>query len=293
MKIAIASVGSVIRSSRAFLGNLVFRLVLLTALPPALPALAGAGANLEGAAGEDSAAEWEAEISTGWDSLYMWDGVNVLRDGQPYGSGLYWTDLNGTLSLTDSDFLSADAWVAFGFDRTDYKELDVYIGYTRTINNLALDFGYTFYDIYSGPFYSHELNWKAGYTFDLLGGITVTPSISYSLNLGPDVADGEGITKTGAGFLRARVDAAIPVNQSIFSIKPWFAFGASFDYNFKENGSYYTGANNLEAGIGVSVRITDSITIYNYCAYSTQWAGLLGTLPNTFWSGIKITFAFR
>ncbi len=50
---------------------------------------------------------WNAELSTGWDSLYMYYGVNVLRDGLDYGFSLWWTDLSVTFNLSENDFLSA------------------------------------------------------------------------------------------------------------------------------------------------------------------------------------------
>lgn len=235
---------------------------------------------------------WNGELSTGWDSLYMYYGVNVLRDGLDYGSGLHWTDLSVTFNLSENDFLSIGSWFAFGFDRSAYKELDAFLAYTRTYGNFSLGFGYTFYDIQPGPFYSNELNFKAGYAIEFPSNITLTPSIAYFLNLGPDVADGQGVSKTGASFLQARIDAEIPLDKNIVALAPWIAFGASFDYNFREDGSCYTGANNFEAGLGVPIRINETITIYGYCAFSTQWANLVGTRPNTIWGGTKITFAF-
>ncbi len=240
---------------------------------------------------EEATKWWGASLSTGWDSLFMFRGVNVIRNGLDYGSSLYWTDLSVTFNLTENDFITVGTWMAFGLNKTNYKELDVYVDYTHTIGNLALSFGYIFYDVLSGPFYSHELNWKIAYTIELPAGITVTPAVVYYLNLGPDTAD-TGIADQGSSFLQARIDAGIPIYKDIVSIEPWVAFGASFGYNFQEDGSTLTGVNNLEVGIGIPIKVNDVITVYGYGAYSAQWEDLAGTRPSTFWGGGKVTFSF-
>ena len=53
-----------------------------------------------------------------------------------------------------------------------------------------------------------------------------------------------------------------------------------------------TGANNVEMGLGVPVKVNSVISLYAYGAYSYQWYGLVGTQPSTFWGGAKVTFSF-
>lgn len=257
------------------------------------PLVAGDGKSFkEKVVVEEERKLWSAALSTGWDSLYMFRGVNVLRGDQSYGSSLYWTDLNATWNITENDFLTVGTWMAFGLNKTNYKELNVYAAYTHTFGNLALSFGYTFYDIISGPLYANELNWKAAYTIELPAGITIVPSLTYFFNLGPDLADGEGIVKSTSSFLLARIDAGVPIYKDIIALAPWISFGTSFDYNIQQDGSYFTGANNLELGLGLPIKINDVISLYGYVAYSTQWEDLAGTRPNTFWGGGKVTFSF-
>lgn len=270
---------------------------LLGVLPAAKPLLAGDGKSLkEKIVLEEERKWWSAGLSTGWDSLYMFRGVNVLRGDQSYGSGLYWTDLNFTWNLTDDDFLTVGNWIAFGTQKTSYKENDAYINYTHTFGDLSLSFGYIFYYVFSEPnLYSHELNWKAAYTFNLPAGITLTPSLAYYLNLGPDTED-SGIAPQPSGFLLARVDASIPLYKDVLSLAPWIGYGTNFEYNAKveSDGSlnWFNGANNLELGIGLPIKINDTITLYGYGAYSYQWYGLVGTEPSSFWGGAKVTFNF-
>lgn len=271
--------------------------VALTAMLAAKPLVAGDGKTFkEKVVVEEERKWWGAALSTGWDSLYMFRGVNVLPVDS-YGSGIYWTDLSFTWNITDNDFLTVGSWVAFGTQKTDYKELDVYTSYTHTFGDLAVSLGYIFYYVWSSPLYSHELNAKVAYTFNLPAGITVTPSIAYYFNLGPDsTEEAQGIAPTASSFLQARVDSEIPLYKDIISLAPWLAFGSNFEYNAKEepNGdlNFFNGANNLELGIGLPIKINDTITLYGYGAYSYQWYGLVGTQPSTFWGGAKVTFSF-
>jgi hypothetical protein len=265
----------------------------LAAVLATKPLLAGDGKTFkEKVIVEEDRKWWGASLSTGWDSLYMFRGVNVLRGDQKYGSSLYWTDLNLSWNITDNDILTAGTWMAFGLNKTNYKELDVYVDYTHTFGNLALSFGYIYYQVLSDTHPSaHELNWRAAYTFELPGGITITPSVGYYFNIGPDVFD-EGIAKEASSWLVARIDSEIPLYKDILALAPWFAFGTSFEYNVKENGDFLTGANNIEVGIGLPIKINDVISLYGYGAYSYQWYGLIGTEPSTFWGGAKVIFSF-
>jgi hypothetical protein len=252
------------------LATKIITAVGLAAVLATKPLLAGDGKTFkEKVIVEEEARKWwGASLSTGWDSLYMFRGVNVLRGDQKYGSSLYWTDLNLVWNITDNDFLTAGTWMAFGLNKTNYKELDVYVDYTHTFGNLAVSFGYIYYQVLSDNHpVSHELNWRVAYTFELPAGITITPSVGYYFNIGPDVFD-------------------------IIALAPWFAFGTSFEYNVKENGDFLTGANNIEIGIGLPIKINDVISLYGYGAYSYQWYGLIGTEPSTFWGGAKVTFSF-
>ena len=248
---------------------------------------------------------WGAELSTGWDSLYMFRGVNVLRfdqDGneQKYGSSLYWTQLSVSFMPTENDTITLGGWMAFGIGRTQYKEFDGIVNYTHAFGDLEVGVGYIFYYYLNSVLYQNELTASLAYTFNLPKGITLTPSLAYYFNLGPDFDDfreGTGVVETASSFLVARLDASIPIYKEIISLEPWFGFGASFDFNARtadnESGfDFFTGANNIEVGIGLPIKINDIITVYGYGAYSYQWNDLVGTEPSTFWGGAKVTFSF-
>lgn len=281
-------------------------IVALTSLVAfaATPLFAGTGKTFkETVVVEEEETPWyNAALSTGWDSLYMFRGVNVLRGDDNYGSGLYWTDASFTWNITDNDFLTVGSWVAFGTQNAanGYKEFDAYTKYTHTIGDLSLGLGYTFYYVFSEPeLFANELNASVAYAFDL-GGVTITPSATYFFNLGPDFEDAEdqtGLVPTASSFLQFRIDAGIPIYKEIVSLAPWVGFGLNFDYNTRENSDTsvtpFNGANNLEFGLAVPIAINDVITVSGYGAYSYGFYDLGGvTEPSTFWGGAKVTFAF-
>jgi hypothetical protein len=254
---------------------------------------------------EEARKWWGASLSTGWDSLYMFRGVNVLRfdqDGneQRYGSSLYWTQVNVSFMPTENDTITLGSWMAFGLSRTNYKEFNAIVNYVHTFGDLAVGFGYIFYYYLATELYQNELNASLAYTFNLPAGITLVPSLTYYFNVGPEFDDFErstGAVETASSFLLARLDATIPIYKEIIALAPWFGFGASFDFNAQvaenERGfNFFTGANNIEVGIGLPIKINDNITVYGYGAYSYQWNDLIGTEPSTFWGGAKVTLSF-
>jgi hypothetical protein len=237
---------------------------------------------------------WNAELSTGWDSLYMFRGVNLLRNDQSYGSSLYWTDLNVTFNLTENDFLTIGAWMAFGLNNTSYKELNTYVSYVRTFGDLFVTAGYTFYYVMDDPAYSHELNVGLGYEFDL-GFMTLVPGVYYFFNIGPD-ADGTGFAESASSFLEIRLDGSIPVyNEGAISLDPWASFGTNFRYNFDGAGNPFSGVNNVELGLSMPVQLSSVVSIAPYVAFSQAIngnSGLLDTRRSTFWGGGAVTFSF-
>jgi hypothetical protein len=276
-------------------------IVALTSLVAfaATPLFAGTGKTFkETVVVEEEESSWyNAALSTGYDSLYMFRGVNVLRTGS-YGSGLWWTDANFTWNISDNDTLTVGGWQAFGLSKASYREFDAYLNYLHSFGDLAVGLGYTFYYVYppGGQDFANELNAKAAYAIDL-GFMTLTPAATYYFNLGPDNDTGaaNGVVNTASSYLDLRVNGSIPVIKDVLSIDPWAAFGLNFDYNLA-NGQGFDGANNLEFGVALPWKVNDIITISGYVAYSyafERFTGVYALTPaDTFWGGGKVTFAF-
>jgi len=247
---------------------------------------------------EEESSWYNAALSTGYDSLYMFRGVNVLRTGN-YGSGLWWTDVNFTWNISDNDTLTVGGWQAFGLSKASYREFDAYLNYVHSFGDLAVGLGYTFYYAYPPGVqdFANELNAKVAYAIDL-GFMTLTPAATYYFNLGPDNDTGaaNGIVNTASSYLDLRVNGSVPVIKDVLSIDPWVAFGLNFDYNLQGNFQPFDGANNLEFGVAMPWKVNEIITVSGYVAYSYAFEDLNGlyatTEPNTFWGGGKVTFAF-
>lgn len=246
--------------------------------------------------GEDEAVNpWSASISTGWDSLYMYRGVNQLPGYKGYGSGISWTSVSLTRSLSDSDFLTVESWTAFGIGDSDYKEVDGTFCYTHSFGDLSLSAQYSLYAVLSSPnaLYCHELSVSAGRSFTL-GSVVITPALSYAFTLGPSPQHG-GYVNAGSGYVELRIDSEIPIFRDIIRVAPWIAAGFNFGYNSREtNGDPepFSGANHLEAGIALPIAVMSGIEVSPYIACSHQWAELPGTRPETFWGGVSVTFEF-
>ena len=245
-----------------------------------------------------------ASLSTGWDSLYMFRGVNVLHNAygnnSGYGSGIYWTDLEFDWNITPNDVLAVGSWAAFGTSNTSYKEVDIYTSYTHTIGkDLALSAGYIFYYVFptGSNLYSNELNVKAAYTFHL-GSATLTPSVAYFFNIGPNLDTSvNGLAKSASSYLLLRLDGSVPLYKDIVSLAPWISYGTNFFYNSRltnENTlQFFNGANNIEIGLAVPVKINSVISVSGYVAYSYAFYNLGGTTdPSTVYGGAKVTFTF-
>jgi hypothetical protein len=266
----------------------------------ASPLFAGTKTFKETVVVEEEPSSWyNAALSTGYDSLYMFRGVNTLRSSG-YGDSLWWTDANFTWNISDNDTLTVGGWQAFGLSSASYREFDAYLNYMHSFGDLAVGLGYTFYYVYppDKQDFQNELNAKVAYNIDL-GFMTLTPAVTYFFNLGPDSGPGDevGVVSTASSYLDLRVTGSIPVINDVVSIDPWAAFGLNFGYNLEgpdaDNLSSFDGANNLEFGVAVPWAINDIITLSGYIAYSYAFEQLGGvTQPSTFWGGGKVAFAF-
>jgi hypothetical protein len=266
----------------------------------ASPLFAGTKTFKETVVVEEEPSSWyNAALSTGYDSLYMFRGVNTLRS-TGYGDSLWWTDANFTWNISDNDTLTVGGWQAFGLSSASYREFDAYLNYMHSFGDLAVGLGYTFYYVYppGKQDFQNELNAKVAYNIDL-GFMTLTPAVTYFFNLGPDSGPGDevGVVSTASSYLDLRVTGSIPLINDVVSIDPWAAFGLNFGYNLEgpdaDNLSSFDGANNLEFGVAVPWAINDIITLSGYIAYSYAFEQLGGvTQPSTFWGGGKVAFAF-
>ena len=79
-----------------------------------------------------------AEVSVGYDSDYMFRGVNLGQD-------LLWSDVNVSTSLSDGLDLGVGAWYANVADDAGNDELDIYAGLSTSMGDMSVDLGATYY----------------------------------------------------------------------------------------------------------------------------------------------------
>jgi hypothetical protein len=269
------------------------RLLFAAALFVLPPLHAGQNTFKESAASEESA-PWEGSLSAGWDSLYMFRGVNQLPGFEGYGSSLSWTALELTVHLTGADSLTFGTWMAFGLSESDYKEIDGLATYTHTIGALSLSLGYALYAVPSetNGLYNNELNIAAAYEMKC-GTVTLTPGIAYAFNLGPAPGN-RGYVEQASSYLEIRLDGEVPLFHDVVSMAPWAALGVNFRNNTTGGATPtpFVGADHVEIGAALPIALCEGVSLAPYVATSFQWSDFPGTRPATVWGGASVAFSF-
>jgi hypothetical protein len=260
---------------------------------------------------EEAKPAWSASLSTGWDSLYMFRGANVLRGANggsnEWDNGIQWTAASFTYNLTPNDSITLSPWMGYGLASTNaYKEFDLALNYAHTIDALTLGLGYTFYDVMaagSEDLFANELNASVAYNLDL-GFMKLTPSVTYFYNLGPDngenFADNHGLMSSAASYLSLRLDGSVAITDRL-SLNPYVAYGINFRQNWEDN-EEFNGSNNVEYGVAAPFKINNTITVSAYIAQSIAFQELNNTSASgtdvdstrqfTTFGGAKVTFSF-
>jgi hypothetical protein len=259
---------------------------------------------------------WSVNASTGWDSLYMYRGANVLGNG----NGIYWMGAGLGIVPWENGSLNTTFWYGVGSwwnnanQQMRYGEINVGASYTHTIGNLALTAGWLYYYYpnqrptggVSGPGNSqNEIYFGAAYDIEI-GGITITPNTTYYYNVGPELGTYGGFANGGSSYWILGLSSEIPLAyDGAVSLAPYTQFGINFGLNNRVVGTpRFNGGNNWQTGIAMPIQLTSWFSVSPYIAYSYQWqnlyaglgsggiGGLNKTAVNTFWGGISANFSF-
>ena len=205
---------------------------------------------------------WSAELAAGWDSRYMFRGVDLLN-----GGSLAWTDLSfSTYGFT------LGAWYATGVN-DDFNEIDIYASYAWSLGPVDVEGGYIFYGFPRGGGETHEF--FAALSTEAIP--FVTPGLAFYY----DFDDFEG------GWLEFSLASSIPVVEDVVSIDPFAAISYDFEYNSNDND-----LNNVQVGVEVPVALSENITLSGYVAYSWALDAIDDFQDDEFWGGAAISFAF-
>ena len=245
---------------------------------------------------------WSVNASTGWDSLYMFRGVNLLGNG----NGLYWLGADVGISPWENGTFVAGVWYGVGSHWNNantgvpYGELNAFADYTHSFGNLDLSVGYVYYWYPSFNTSQNEIFFGAAYNIEI-GNITITPNTAYYYNLGPQLGSTGGTVPGGSSWWQMGVSAEVPVAyDGAVSLAPYTQFGLSFNVNPRTDGTWARGGNNWQTGIALPIQFTSWFSVSPYIAYSYQWQGLVAgpgtgtfaTAVNTFWGGISANFSY-
>jgi len=262
---------------------------------------------------------WSVNASTGWDSLYMFRGVNVLGNG----NGLYWLGGDVSISPWEGGTITPSVWYGVGSHwnnanaRAGYGELDLGVDFTQQFGALAASVGWVLYWYPNGTwentngeeFYGtaqNEIYFGLSYDFEV-GSVTITPNTTYYYNLGPQLGSPGGSVNGGSSWWQFGVTANVPVAyDGAVALEPAFMYGINFGLNDRaddpanEITSRFNGGNNLQMMLGLPVQFTSWFNITPYIAYSYQWqtlgagdgTGTGRTAVNTWWAGISANFSY-
>ena len=247
---------------------------------------------------------WSVNASTGWDSLYMFRGVNVLGNG----NGLYWLGADIGISPWEGGTITPGVWYGVGSHWNNantgspYGELDVFVDFTQEFGNLALSVGWIYYWYPTSSQAQNEIYFGAAYNIEV-GSVTITPNTTYFYNVGPEAGTPGGVVNGGASWWQFGLDVSIPVAyDGAVSLEPYTLFGLNFGFNDRAVGDNprFNGGNNWETGVALPIQFTSWFSVSPYIAYSYQWQNLGAgagtgtglTAINTWWAGVSANFSY-
>jgi hypothetical protein len=250
---------------------------------------------------------WSLNASTGWDSLYMFRGVNVLGNG----NGIYWLGAGLGASPWENGTFTANVWYGVGSwwnganAQQRYGELDVTLGYAHSFGPLTLSTGWIFYhfpnvvDVAGNtPTNQNEIYFGASYAIEL-GDITITPNTTYYYNIGPEWGQTSGLANGGSSYWSFGLNSSIPVAyDGAVSLAPYTQFNLNFRFNNQApNFRPFNGGNNWQTGVALPIAFSSRFSVSPYIAYSWTWQNLQSpfggnTGVNTWWGGISATLTY-
>lgn len=238
-------------------------------------------------------------VSSGYDSLYMFRGENVIP-----GSGIAWARIDPVLYLGKNDVFDIPFWyaTALGNPQPDvaqsYREFDAPFTYTHKAGDFVFTASYNLYFYFNYPGYSpagqgiqHELHLGSSYTRKT-GDLSWTPSLDYFYELGNAIRTPYGAINPGSSFLVTSLTCSIPIIKEKITLDPVGQYNFSFGYNVENDLDYVWGGNNVQITLPATWHLNSRISLTAYASYSYQWQQLLGTTPGTIWGGGSLNYSF-
>jgi len=237
--------------------------------------------------------------SSGYDSIYMYKGVNVIP-----GDGIVWVSLDPLMNLGVNDFIDLPLWYAVALgdpspkSAQNYREFDVPVIYTHKLGDFSLSAAYDLYLYFNYPGFrpagegiQHELHLGSSYTRNI-GAVSWTPSLDYYYELGNANGTPYGCINPGSSLLCSSVTTSVPLIRDQLTFDPNVQYNLSFGYSANQSGHYVWGGNNVQISLPLTWHLGKHVSIKAYAAYSYQWQQLIGTSPGTIWGGGSVSYSF-
>ena len=227
-----------------------------------------------------------ATFTAAYDSMYNFRGIDWIPN-----TGMFDFTFAPCWHITANDTLTMPLWfcVAVGqsgnsapYNGNPYTEIDIPINYMHTFGNFGLGCGYTMYNYFNygfpktgiaytpgGTGIQHEVNVTANYTVKT-GAVSWTPSITYFYELGQAAPNNYASINAGSSFLSPALAASVPLYKDIVSFNPVTQYNLSFGYNIDNQGKKVFGFNNWQLVAPITWKITSSISLTGYIAYTYQ-----------------------
>lgn len=196
-------------------------------------------------------AEIEAELYTGYHSIYEFRGVDLGDDLVDVG-----LDLN--YELADGLFLNGGLWYASWAEDGggEGDELDLYIGLTKTLGDFDLSVGYTSY-IYPGASDSNTEEFSLGISTELACGLGL--ALTYY----------EDIDSIEEGYLELEAAKSFELSECIVVD---LAVGAAWSFNYSNEtveagGGSLSGFNHFYITAALPYELKEDVTLTPYIKY--------------------------
>ena len=201
-----------------------------------------------------------AEVSVGYDTDYMFRGVNLGQD-------LLWSDVNVSTSLSDGLDLGVGAWYANVADDAGNDELDIYAGLSTSMGDMSVDLGATYY------YYPDPTAGEGTLEFGIGLGTSAGP-IDLSLGLYYDIDLEAAYYEVGAATSFDLTDTmAVDVGGAIGNA----------------DGDTLTA---LTFTIGVPITLSDSASLSHYVGVNIPLDDYEDEFGDDIYSGLSLTVGF-
>ena len=225
-------------------------------------------------------AEIEAELYTGYHSIYEFRGVDLGDDLVDIG-----LDLN--YELAEGLSLNGGAWYASWDSGGAADELDLYIGLTKTLGAVDLSVGYTYY-MFPGA--------SDDNTEEVFFGL----STELGCGLGLALTYYEDIDQYGGGYFEFEAAKSFELSESIVvDVAAGVAWCDDYELNTEVDGSNMDGFNHWYISASVPFELKEDVSLTPYIKYvgtaselDTDFVSDVEGNDDLFYGGVTLSIAF-